>query len=61
MVKCPNCGSTAQVYPTDFQCIVSEDEVQVVRHYRCGCGHEFVTDQYYISPPRENYEIVRDE
>lgn len=34
MVKCPNCGSTAQVRMV----IIKQNKI----HYSCGCGCQFV-------------------
>lgn len=39
MIKCPNCGSTAQV-----KCIYFDEEKYTSTHYRefkCGCGCKF--------------------
>ena len=58
MIKCPNCGSSAQpkVVYTEYH----EDgwEIEVVRHYVCGCGEKFVGLSYYHC---EGYEIVESE
>lgn len=55
---CPNCGSSAQlkVVSTEY----NEDgwEIEVVRHYVCGCGEKFVGLSYYNSA---GYEIVESE
>ena len=44
MVKCPNCGSTAQVKPikllTSFFSVPSRESTQS-RRYKCGCGCSF--------------------
>lgn len=57
-MRCPNCGSSAQpkVVSTEYH----EDgwEIEVVRHYVCGCGEKFVGLSYYNS---EGYEIVKSE
>jgi hypothetical protein len=47
MVKCPNCGSSAQV--EEFDTLYHEDgEVIIVeRRYHCGCNHYFHTLQTY--------------
>ena len=40
MIKCPNCGSTAQV-----KCTYFDEEKYASTHYRefkCGCGCEFL-------------------
>lgn len=36
MVKCPNCGSTAQV--RKYKEIVSADRTEIKEFYSCGCG-----------------------
>ena len=56
MLKCPNCGSTAQpkVYETAFV----EDGWTITKYttYECGCGHFFTTQIYYISDGYEEVE-----
>lgn len=47
MPKCPNCGSTAQVFPFDYKSMMTEESVVVIREYECGCGHHFKTEQTY--------------
>ena len=42
MVKCPNCGSTAQV--KSIGQVMGVDTV--IRKFSCGCGCEFL--RYYI-------------
>jgi hypothetical protein len=52
MIKCPNCGSTAQVKPLSLR--ANGDEFLVVkREYSCGCGVVFKTTQYYYAQDRE--------
>jgi hypothetical protein len=41
MIKCPNCGSTAQVKPIGQVW----GENTAIRKFRCGCGCEFL--RYY--------------
>ena len=41
MIKCPNCGSTAQVRMTN----IWKDEISIYINYSCGCGHSFVTKE----------------
>ena len=58
MTKCPNCGSTAQVYIYYHETYVWKDKVSVYLTYRCGCGCKFVTR---IQTDRDNekiYEII---
>lgn len=56
MLRCPNCGSSAQskVVATEY----NEDgwTIQVVRTYKCGCGQRFTGTSYYTC--QECYEIV---
>lgn len=44
MIKCPNCGSTAQVKETfsNFSSILQAD----CKSYRCGCGCYIQTQTY---------------
>ena len=47
MVRCPNCGSTAQVRLQE----VKEQEltcytIEVTRTYKCGCGEVFIVKEY---------------
>lgn len=47
MIKCPNCGSTAQVR---LQKIEEQEiscyTIEVVRTYKCGCGEVFIAKEY---------------
>ena len=56
MIRCPNCGSTAQpkVVATEY----NEDgwTIEVVRTYKCGCGQTFTGTSYFTC--QECYEIV---
>ena len=38
MIKCPNCGSTAQMEIIDMVCIDDGITIRLVRSYQCGCG-----------------------
>ena len=49
MVKCPHCGSTAQV-KTAPTAEVSKDKKWLVLNCKCGCGCEF-NASYSISRP----------
>ena len=42
-MKCPNCGSTAQVYIYDHEFFVWQDTVSIYLMYKCGCDYQFVT------------------
>lgn len=59
MIKCPNCGSTAQVKILNVDIDLEEDEVYVHRHYKCGCGTYFRTAVTYITYDDE--EVIREE
>lgn len=47
MIKCPNCGSTAQ---PKLQKIEEEEltcyTIEVTRTYKCGCGEIFTAKEY---------------
>lgn len=47
MIKCPNCGSSAQVRLFDDE--FEEDPCGAIRYktYLCGCGRMFITRTYY--------------
>ena len=53
MIKCPNCGSTAQVklIYVEFE----EDPCGAIRYktYKCGCGRLFTTRTYYEASSNE--------
>lgn len=42
-MKCPNCGSTAQVRSTGAP-VLSTNEKVLTEHFTCGCGCYFYTD-----------------
>lgn len=42
-MKCPNCGSTAQVRIDDYETYVGRDVVSVYLNYKCGCGCLFTS------------------
>ena len=42
-MKCPNCGSTAQVRIDDYETYVWRDVVSVYLNYKCGCGCLFTS------------------
>ena len=47
MIKCPNCGSTAQPKQIDRQEYeLSCYTIEVVRTYKCGCGKVFTEKEY---------------
>ena len=43
MIKCPNCGSTAQIKFLCHDFFVWQNTVSVYLTYRCGCGRLFST------------------
>ena len=60
MVKCPNCGSTAQVRKYDWDIHFDNDEeITIYRDYVCkGCGHYFRAEQLYRA---DGWEMVCEE
>lgn len=59
MVKCPNCGSEAQVKYVKGRFEEDGDSICAIREYRCGCGKRFYTTEYYYSDcPEEVDEEV---
>lgn len=59
MIKCPNCGSTAQVKLIDYESQFFEvnNKFYVYATYRCGCGRGFVTE----IPSDMNNEVLYDD
>lgn len=49
MVKCPNCGSTAQMKVQRTEYIEDGWTIKVVRYYICGCGETAIGISYYHS------------
>ncbi len=47
MVRCPNCGSTAQPELLDTWYHEDGDKITVERLLHCGCGQHFATLQTY--------------
>ena len=47
MVKCPNCGSTAQPFIEDVNFEYDETTASVMYSYRCGCGKRYSTITIY--------------
>lgn len=59
MIKCPHCGSTAQVRFLDSEFMEeSSIEVLCISNYKCGCGTHFKTGKVYTS---EDEEVVIEE
>ena len=42
-MRCPHCGSTAQVRSTGAP-VLSDNELFLTEHFTCGCGCYFDTD-----------------
>lgn len=58
MVKCPRCGSTAQVREWDADYFTeSKSETVIVRQYRCGCGCNFTGTTAYRKDGEEELEV----
>lgn len=56
MIKCPNCGSTAQVKQISIKFELDQDDnnmLDVSRKYQCGCGKIFTTTQIYYTEREE--------
>ena len=58
MIKCPYCGSTAQVKLQSIDHMESSKGICAIRYYKCGCGKYFDSTQWYI--PDENGEKIGD-
>ena len=56
MIKCPNCGSSAQVKILTTQYMEDGWTIEVKRIYICGCGETFIGESYYHC--QEAYEII---
>ena len=55
-MKCPNCGSTAQVELIDTYYNEDGWTIEVVHIYECGCGQAFTGTAHYTC--QEGYEII---
>ena len=56
MVKCPNCGSTAQIQIIDHDTYIWHDTINIYITYRCGCGRGFVTRTQVDKANEKMYE-----
>ena len=56
MVKCPNCGSTAQIQLIDHDTYIWNEQINIYLTYRCGCGRGFVTRATIDKANEEMYE-----
>lgn len=52
-VKCPNCGSTAQVRMINHQSFVYSTTISLYLGYKCGCGCHFSTKEVLERKPEE--------
>ena len=53
MVKCPHCGSTAQIKPNG-RTQISSNHLNIIEPYICGCGHHFTV----LQSREENKQII---
>jgi hypothetical protein len=56
MIKCPNCGSTAQVKYQSVKLEEDGEQICATRKYKCGCGKVFTTSQYYYADEQEEVD-----
>lgn len=58
MIKCPHCGSTAQIRVIKETVISrrTDGSIVLVTHYKCGCGTHFRTTIAYMQASDENIE-----
>lgn len=49
MIRCPNCGSTAQVKVEYTHYDENGDVITVTRDCGCGCGARFINREWYYS------------
>ena len=55
-MRCPNCGSFAQLKVVSTEYHEDGWDIEVVRHYVCGCGKKFIGLSYYNSDGYEDIE-----
>ena len=53
MVKCPNCGSSAQIKVIDVEFEADHFGIIQYKTYECGCGRLFLTRTYYKASSNE--------
>ena len=58
MIKCPNCGSTAQLELLDSTYIEDGYHLTIERLYVCGCGRSFLTATDYTA---DGCEVITNE
>lgn len=56
MIKCPNCGSTAQIHLLSTKYEEDGEKLIVSRLYHCGCDKAFSTTQYYNATDTEEVD-----
>ena len=56
MVKCPNCGSTAQIEIIDTNYYEMANGIDVEKICACGCGCDFTATALYIKAETTKYE-----
>ena len=55
-MRCPNCGSSAQPKVVSTEYHEYGWDIEVMRHYVCGCGEKFIGISYYRN---DGCEIVK--
>ena len=58
MIRCPNCGSTAQLNNFETEYHEYGEVLIAVRWYRCGCGQGFITATTFHSDCDETIEEI---
>ena len=58
MIKCPRCGSTAQVQEIETNYIEDGWEITVYRDYECRCGCRFYGTSVFHC--QDQYEIIEE-
>lgn len=53
MLKCPNCGSSAQLKLINHQTFIYSVKVSLYLDYKCGCGCLFSTREVLDRKPEE--------
>ena len=56
MIRCPHCGSSAQVKYKKAKFEEDGDTICAIRYYTCGCGNVFRTTQYYHTDDSEDVD-----
>ena len=57
MIKCPHCGSTAQMEIIDTMCVDDDTTIRLIRSYQCGCGMRVDTSTPY---EKVDLELITD-